>query len=56
MKLPPRWFGKNRIWLRLEQLEDRNAPSDTLAALLQSGGLHAMPADDVAGPPPDYPI
>jgi hypothetical protein len=42
MKLPQRWFGKNRIWLRLERLEDRNAPSDTLSAIREALGLDAV--------------
>jgi hypothetical protein len=31
--------------MSLERLEDRNAPSDTLAVILQNGWLNAPPAD-----------
>src|SRR5579864_2807363 len=48
MKLPPRWFGRNRIWLRLEQLEDRNAPSDSLSAILQAACLSNAAVDFAA--------
>jgi hypothetical protein len=36
--------------LFLERLEDRNAPSDTLSAILQAAGLNAV-AEEFATPP-----
>src|SRR5262245_3131179 len=40
---PVRWFRRNYFYPRLDRLEDRNPPSDTLSVLLaQLGSWHLL--------------
>jgi len=48
MKKASRRLHKKPFRLMLEQLEDRNAPSDSLSAILLSAGLNVPEADDFA--------